>query len=138
MNFSINIKYLNFPIIYTEYIGTDFKEFKSILLADLQLKVTYGMLIVHGYNLLSRSGVPFDPILFTLSNYDNKLCFGLSLDENIQYLINQLENNIKKSDVILELYNNFNNNSDYKNGMKNKDYVFYNTRFKIAYFKSIS
>jgi len=135
MNFFKDIKYLDFPIMLSDYINTDFKEFKSILLTGLEPKVTYGMLVTHGCNLLTRSGVPFDPILFTLSSYDNKLCFGLSLDENIQYFINQLENNVKKSDIILKVYNNFGNSS--KNLIINRSSIVYDIRFKICYFKSI-
>ena len=69
------------------------------------------MTITHNCSPLSRSGVPFDPILFTLNSYNDKLNIGLSLDENIQYLINQLENIIRKSDIVLEIYKDINNNA---------------------------
>jgi hypothetical protein len=104
MNFFRDIKFLGFPVTVNDCINTDFREFKSILLTNLELEVTYGILVIHGSNILTRSGVPFDPVLFTLKSCNDKLYFGLSLDENIQYLINQLENKINKSDIILEVY----------------------------------
>lgn len=109
-NFFKDIKYLDFPITLSNSINTDFIEFKGILLSDLEPKFTYAMVVTYNCSLLTREGIPFDPVLFSLKNCSEMFNFGLSLDENIQYLINQLENRVKKSDLVLGIYKNLDNN----------------------------
>jgi hypothetical protein len=111
MKIHSNIKYLDFPVTLNDSLNTNFLEFKDNILSNLEPKFYYGVLITYNGSLLSKGGVPFDPISFIFyldearasKNYKGKSKERLSLDEHLQFLLIQLENKIKRSDLLREI-----------------------------------
>lgn len=143
MNFHKYVEYLDFPIALGDSINIDFPLYKKNVLMNLKPNITYEILVSYNDGFLSKRGVPFDPVLFkfsldnakTKNSYEHKFILNLSLDEDLQFLLLQLENKIMISDLAREIYKN--SGKYYSNWGINPDSYTYKLKFKLHYLKCI-
>lgn len=95
MNFFNDIKHVDFPITLGGLIEIQVTNFYSIISNNMEWGSTYRFTITSSGNPLTKDGVPFDSILFTLPNAKNNPFFKELLDENT----------FKSDDIKISLFN---------------------------------
>ena len=71
MDFLNNIKHVDFPITLGGLIEIEITDFYSIISDNMEWGSTYRFIITSSGNPLTKNGVPFDSILFTLPDANN-------------------------------------------------------------------
>ena len=71
MNFFNDIKYIDFELNCLGDISLYGEEFENLIWSFAEVGCTYRFMVTHNGNTLTKNGVPFDSILFTMR--DNEL-----------------------------------------------------------------
>jgi len=73
MGFLNDIKYVDLPVTDLGFINMEMEDFEGFIKDIADKGCTYRFIVTHKGNTLTKDGVPFDSILFTI--HDNELSF---------------------------------------------------------------